>query len=91
MNSLIIILLILLIVLVIGLFIFLRKPSKEKPDGSAQLLLQQINELSRTIDQKLGESQKEINQSMRYQSTETSRIIADITEKITRLDRKSVV
>ena len=38
------------------------------------------------MDQKLGESQKEINQSMRFQSTETSRIIADITEKITRLD-----
>ncbi len=51
-----------------------------------QLLLTQINELSRTIDNKLGESQKEMNQSMRHQSTETSRIIADITEKITRLD-----
>lgn len=50
------------------------------------MLLQQINELSRTIDNKLGESQKEINQTMRFQSTETSRIIADITEKITRLD-----
>jgi len=86
MEILTIVFLGILIALVIGLFFFLKKSPTEKPDGSAQLLLQHINELSRTIDQKLGESQKEINQSMRYQSTETSRIIADITEKITRLD-----
>jgi len=86
MNLLIIIFLGILIVLVIGLFFFLKKKPEEKDDNSVQLLLNQINELSRTIDNKLGESQKEINQSMRYQSTETSRIIADITEKITRLD-----
>ncbi|MFA5773129.1 MAG: DNA recombination protein RmuC [Candidatus Paceibacterota bacterium] len=86
MNLLIIIFLGVLIVLVIGLFFFLKKGPVEKSDNGVQLLLTQINELSRTIDNKLGESQKEISQSMRYQSTETSRIIADITEKITRLD-----
>ncbi len=86
METLIIIFLGLLIALVIGLFFFIKKPVESKDNTANQLLLQQINELSRTIDQKLGESQKEINQSMRYQSTETSRIIADITEKITRLD-----
>lgn len=63
-----------------------KKNPETTNDSSMQLLLTQINELSRTIDNKLGESQKEITQSMRYQSTETSRIIADITEKITRLD-----
>ena len=86
METLIIIFLGILIALVIGLFFFLKQEKAPKNDASNQLLLQQINELSRTIDNKLGESQKEINQSMRYQSTETSRIIADITEKITRLD-----
>ncbi|NCU28909.1 MAG: DNA recombination protein RmuC [Candidatus Moranbacteria bacterium] len=87
MDILIIIFLAILTALVIGLFISLKKsPVEKKDDGSLNLLLNQINELSRTMDQKLGESQKEINQSMRFQSTETSRIIADITEKITRLD-----
>ncbi len=86
MQTLIIIFLIVLIGLVIGLFFYLRNKPKENNDGAVGLLLTQINELSRTIDNKLGESQKEINQSMRYQSSETSRIIADITEKITRLD-----
>lgn len=87
MDILIIIFLAILTALVVGLFISLKKsPVEKKDDGSLNLLLNQINELSRTMDQKLGESQKEINQSMRFQSTETSRIIADITEKITRLD-----
>ena len=86
MEILIIIFLAVLIILVTGLFFFQKKGPVTKDDNSVQLLLTQINELSRTIDSKLGESQKEINQTMRFQSTETSRIIADITEKITRLD-----
>lgn len=86
-DILIIVFLAILTVLVVGLFISLKKsPAKKADDGSLSLLLNQINELARTMDQKLGESQKEINQSIRYQSTETSRIVADITEKITRLD-----
>ena len=87
MQTLIIILLIIIIIgIIIGVVLLSKKKPEEKADNSVQLLLNQINELSRTIDNKLGESQKEISQSMRYQSTETSRIIADITEKITRLD-----
>ncbi len=86
MNILLIIIIILLILLFVGMFFFLRKKPSDNNDTSVQLLLSQINELSRTIDHKLGESQKEINQTMRYQSSETSRIVADITEKITRLD-----
>ena len=66
--------------------LFLKKKSVAGNDSAIQLLLSQINELSRTIDHKLGESQKEMTQTMRYQSSETSRIVADITEKITRLD-----
>ena len=87
METLIIILLIVIIIgIIVGVVFVAKNKPEEKNDSSIQLLLTQINELSRTIDSKLGESQKEINQSMRYQSTETSRIIADITEKITRLD-----
>ncbi|MFA6386516.1 MAG: DNA recombination protein RmuC [Candidatus Paceibacterota bacterium] len=87
MQTLIVILLIIIIIgIVAGVVLISKKKPEEKADNSVQLLLNQINELSRTIDSKLGESQKEINQTMRFQSTETSRIIADITEKITRLD-----
>lgn len=80
-------LLIILIALVGGLFLYIKSKDKKGVDGNSyQLLLTQLNELGRTLDYKLGESQKEINQTMRYQSSETSRIVADITEKITRLD-----
>ncbi|MCX6753622.1 MAG: DNA recombination protein RmuC [Candidatus Nomurabacteria bacterium] len=87
MQTLIVILLVIIIIgIVAGVILISKKKPEEKADNGVQLLLNQINELTRTIDSKLGESQKEINQTMRFQSTETSRIVADITEKITRLD-----
>jgi DNA recombination protein RmuC len=73
----------------IGAFVFYvlsRKKPDTKNDNAMQLLLTQINELNRSIDNKLHESNKNINESMRYQSTETTRIVRDITEKITRLE-----
>lgn len=81
--------LLVIIALFIGIFIaYLLPKRKEKTDsdGALQLLLTQINELNRSIDNKLHESNKNINESMRYQSSETSRIVRDITEKITRLE-----
>ncbi|MEI6660364.1 MAG: DNA recombination protein RmuC [bacterium] len=86
MNILIILLLLILIWVVIFLVITIRKGTGAKDDTALGLLLTQINELSRTVDAKLGESQKEINATMRHQSSVTSQIISDITEKITRLD-----
>ncbi len=84
MNIVIIIFLVILIGLI--LFSLQKKPQVANNDAAMQLMLAQINELSRTLDHKLGENQKEMTNTMRYQSSETSRIVADITEKITRLD-----
>ena len=86
MNILIIIFLGILIALVIGLFFFLRKKPEINNDIATQLLLSQINELSRNIDQKLGESHKEVNETIRYQTNQSQNIIRDITERLTRLD-----
>jgi len=88
MEILIIVFLTVLILLVVGLFLYtyLNKKPKDENNDANQLLLTHINQLSKTIDSKLSDSQKEMTQSMRHQSSETSRIIADITEKITRLD-----
>ncbi len=83
------ILLIILIILVIStLFVFLtRKPKEEKKDDTGlQLILAQINELNRTVDTKMSESQKTVNETMRFQGKETTEVIRDITEKLTRLD-----
>lgn len=63
-----------------------KEHDKGAEDTGFKLLLEQINELSRTVDHKLGESTKQMNESVRFQSTESSRIIRDITERLTRLD-----
>jgi DNA recombination protein RmuC len=86
MTNILFIIIAILVGLVVG-YIFTRTRKVEKADDTGlKLILAQMNELARTVDNKLHESNKQVNESMRYQSTETSRIIGDITEKITRLD-----
>ncbi len=51
-----------------------------------QLLMQQVTDLQKTIDQKLGESEKSVREGMMHQSNQSNRLIADITERLTRLD-----
>jgi DNA recombination protein RmuC len=68
-------------------YLFLRKNQPpEKDDTGLQLLLSQMNELTRTVDAKLGQSAKDINESMRHQSNQATEIIRDVTERLTRLD-----
>lgn len=86
MQTLIIIFLAVLIALVIGLFFFLKKIPKEQNDTGLTLLLQQINELTRTVDLKLSQSHKEVNETIRHQTSQSQDIIRDITERLTRLD-----
>lgn len=90
MNTIFIIVISILLGVIVAFIIIFSKKDKKNDNkeeaGALQLLLAQINELSRTIDNKLHESNKGIQESMRYQSTETSKIVRDITEKITRLE-----
>ncbi len=69
----------------IALF-FIRKEKPARNDAGLQLLLQQMNELTRTVDQKLGQSHKDVTETLRYQSKQSNEIIRDITERLTRLD-----
>src|SRR5574343_174697 len=87
MSITIILLVVLVVIMSVMVFIVLGK-NKAKPndDTGLQLLLQQMNELSRIVDQKLAQGTEQMTNSLQYQSRETSRIIADITEKMTRLD-----
>lgn len=85
-NTLIFFLFAVIIALFIFIFLRTQKTELKQDDTSIQLLLNQINELSRTVDNKLGESSKSIQESMRHQSSESYKVIRDITEKLTRLD-----
>ena len=76
--------------LVVGFFVFGKKKeeseNKNEKEIGLNLILTQINELSRTVDNKLGASQKEVNESLRFHSKQSNEIIKDVTERLTRLD-----
>jgi len=75
-----------LVVLIGGLYavwLAVRRGREEKPADQSILLLQnQLQELTRTLDAKLGDSTK----AMREQFGQSAKIIQDVTEKLTRLD-----
>ncbi len=78
--------------IIIGLLVgfiaskILSPKNEKRDDSSLQLLLSQMNELTRTVDAKLSDSTKQMNESMRHQSNQATKIIEDVTEKLTRLD-----
>lgn len=87
--------LILLIVLVLTLaatvaILALRKPAappeQPKDDTGLKLILEQMNELSRTVDRRITESNRDTNTAMHRQFSESSRLIKEVTEGLTKLD-----
>ncbi len=70
----------------IAYFAFAKKEVEKKDDIGLQLILTQLNELSRTVDNKIGESHKQVNESLKFHSSESNKIIRDVTERLTRLD-----
>lgn len=82
---------IVLIILAVGLLLailalFKKKPEQKTDDSGLKLLLEQMNELSRTVDRKMGETTRQVNESMKDQFRESSRLIRDVTEGLTKLD-----
>lgn len=80
-------LLITIVLILLAGFAFLwrsmqKSTEKKSGDQSLMLLQNQINELNRTLEGKLGESTR----AMREQFGETAKIVRDVTEKLTRLD-----
>lgn len=85
---------IILILIVVAGFIFIyfsnrqNKVVENKDDQNTgfQLLMQQVSELQKTVDHKLSESEKTLRESLQFQSGQSNKIIADITERLARLD-----
>ncbi len=66
-----------------------RAPRPEDTKGNdqgLQLILQQVNELARTVDHKIGESTRQVNESVRGQLGESARLIREVTVGLTKLD-----
>jgi DNA recombination protein RmuC len=84
---------------IVLVFLNRRKPQELlKPDDTAlKLLLEQVNEQSRrmdinfremtkTVDSKMGESTRTMNDSLRNQFSESAKLIRDVTQGLTKLD-----
>ena len=71
---------------IILLYFLLRKKQEKTSDTGLQLILTQLNEISRIVDSKISESHKQVNESLKFHSSESNKIIRDITERLTRLD-----
>ncbi len=80
---------ILILIVVLGAVGFLlfratqRGREDKKPDQTFLLLQNQIENIARTIDAKLGESNKEMHEAVRHQFGESQKLIKGITEEIT--------
>ncbi|MFH1656434.1 MAG: DNA recombination protein RmuC [Candidatus Nealsonbacteria bacterium] len=82
--DILIFLLVIVIVVLTGLnFILLKKKPEKKEDSESMLMLQQqISNISKTLDNKLSESSK----AMQVQFGQSTKIVRDVTEKLTKLD-----
>ncbi len=86
METLLIILIVLLIAGFAAIFWFVNKklsaPTDDKDKQSLVMLQNQINELNKVLDSRLGESYK----AMQQQSYHSQKVIREVTEKLTKLD-----
>lgn len=70
-------------------FLIELKKKTERPQGedlAMKLLLEQMNELSRIVDRKMTETTQHMSDSMKTQFTESSKLIKDVTQGLTKLD-----
>lgn len=85
MNITIVIIIFLAFVVGAGIAYLLR-PRQENNDTGLKLILQQMNELSRVVDAKIGESTRSMNESVRHQLGESANLIREVTQGLTKLD-----
>ena len=69
-----------------GLAVYFLKPKSSTDETGLKLILQQINELNRTVDSKIGESTRHMNESVRSQLGESANLIREVTKGLTKLD-----
>ena len=69
----------------VGLYVILRRREGEekKEDGGMLLLQQQVQELARTLDARVSDSSKQMNETVRSQLGESAKLIREITQEIT--------
>lgn len=69
-----------------GVISYFFRPKQASDETGLKLILQQINELNRVMDSKIGESTKQMNDSVRIQLGESANLIREVTKGLTKLD-----
>ena len=70
----------------VAVYFLSRRSTPKTDDTPFKLLLEQMNELSRTVDRKVGETTKEVSSALRHQFGESQKLIKDVTQGLTKLD-----
>lgn len=85
MENFLVILAIILVLSNVFLVWFLLKSKKETkaPDNGLNLILQQMNELAKVVDLKMGETSKQVNDAIRFQYGDSQKLIKEITKELT--------
>jgi DNA recombination protein RmuC len=70
-----------------ALLVLLVRRKGSHPDSPSMLLVQQqIQELSRAVDEKIGQSSLQVHQAVQAQLSESAKLIREVTEGLTKLD-----
>lgn len=78
------VILVLLFLQGVGLYFILKRKEQPAEDGSAMMLLQQqLQNLEKTLDARVSESAKAMQENSHRQFTESSRLIKEITQEVT--------
>lgn len=76
----------LLSILAILVYVTFLKPVKSQDDaGSLLMLQQQLGEMRETMDKRLGEGNRAIQESVKTQLSESTKIVREVTEGLTKL------
>ncbi|MDB5194116.1 MAG: hypothetical protein JWN50_130 [Parcubacteria group bacterium] len=86
MTVAIIILGLIIIGLLVAVLMRGQRPVEQSDNKGLDLLLQQMNELGRTMDRKMTETNTLMHESVRSQFGESAKLIREVTEGLTKLD-----
>ena len=84
-GTIIVIFIVLQVIAIVAVYAMLKKAMQEKKpaDASLMLLQNQMQEISKTLDTKLGQSNKEMQDQVRMQFSHSQQLIKDITTQLT--------
>ncbi len=69
-----------------GILMYFLRPKSSTDETGLKLILQQINELNRTVDAKMAEATRHTSESIKIQLGESANLIREVTKGLTKLD-----